>query len=693
MIMDFIPARQAGTSEDRRASQDEVPMSLAQPIRRALFVVVSVGLAGLALAQNPMRLLSTADGSFSEVAISGDATVAVVTGGVGTAQVWRILGGTATNASVNTSGVAANQGAFGGRVSRNGAVVAFLSTSTNLITSGLSGSWAQVFVRVPGSNLTELVSRVPGGAEGNGESASPSLSQDGRYVAFSSYASNLVAGDANGKSDIFVVDRVAGAITRVNAPGGVEADQDSIFPVISADGSKVVFTSFATNLVAGDTNGSTDITQGADVFVVNRDGTGLQRVSLSAEASELNGPSGRTGTAISANGSHVAFDTDATNWIASDTNSTTDVVVVTLATFANRRGSQTLTGGAANGPSGFPFLSSDGRFLSYGSSATNPTPGSAGFNVYVRDMASNEVWRMGLSTSLGAPNSEVFASGVSDDGRYVASITAASNVNSTDTDALDDAYLTDRGYPNVPGSAIVLYDPTIRRLGYWTAPGGTITGWRTVGTVASGWEPRAGFADVNANYDPDAFLLRLSDQSSGAWLLNANTITGWLTTPKVAAGWQVVGLADMSGDSFADLVVMRTSDRQLGAYTMRPGVPSGWMSLPRLAAGQIPVGLPDLDGDGKADIAMRNSTTGSVGAWTMDRGTITGWRSVGTVATAWVVRGWGDFNNDGKVDLLMQDGSRRLGAYLLNNGPITGWRSITTVGANWTVVGTARKSL
>jgi Tol biopolymer transport system component len=154
------------------------------------------------------------------------------------------------------------------------------------------------------------------GAEGNGNSFDPSISADGRFVAFDSFASSLVGGDTNGESDIFVRDRRKGKTRRVSvSSAGAEANGRSfindIGSPISADGRFVAFQSDASNLVGGDTNGS------SDVFVRDRRRDKTRRVSVSSAGAEANDNS--VGPSISADGRFVAFASWATNLVAGDT--------------------------------------------------------------------------------------------------------------------------------------------------------------------------------------------------------------------------------------------------------------------------------------------------------------------------------------------------------------------------------------
>jgi Tol biopolymer transport system component len=132
-----------------------------------------------------------------------------------------------------------------------------------------------LWVASAGAATTERVSVSSGGAQGNRATFDPAISADGRFVAFASAASNLVAGDTNHRSDIFVHDRTTGTTERVSVSGaGNEGNGESGHPSISSDGHFVVFASRASNLVAGDTN------QHGDIFLHDRTTGATERVSL-----------------------------------------------------------------------------------------------------------------------------------------------------------------------------------------------------------------------------------------------------------------------------------------------------------------------------------------------------------------------------------------------------------------------------
>jgi Tol biopolymer transport system component len=168
------------------------------------------------------------------------------------------------------------------------------------------------------ANTTERVSEYTGHYEGEGDSLRPSISADGRYVAFDSDDWNLVWGDTNDDFDVFVNDRATTVTTRISIDdNGTQSSGAGYRPSISADGRYVAFYSEASNLVPGDTNGATD------VFVHDQRSGATKRVSVGSTGAEANGDSIRP--ALSANGRLAVFESDATNLVPGDTNGFTDV--------------------------------------------------------------------------------------------------------------------------------------------------------------------------------------------------------------------------------------------------------------------------------------------------------------------------------------------------------------------------------
>jgi Tol biopolymer transport system component len=281
--------------------------------------LVSVDSAGVQGNANVFSPWISADGRY--VAFFGAASnlVAGDTNGVWDVFVHDRLSGITERVSVDSAGVQGNGTSAHASISGDGRFVAFESSASNLV-AGDTNAAMDIFVRDRLNGTTERVSLGAGAAQGSGQSASPALSPDGRYVAFHSYAANLVAGDTNAVADIFVRDRQLGTTERASTDSaGVQGNGISFQPALSADGRLVVFESVATNLVAGDTNGVTD------VFVHDRLSGTTERVSIDSAGAEGNGNS--TYAALSGDGRCVSFQSQASNLVAGDTNGFGDVFV------------------------------------------------------------------------------------------------------------------------------------------------------------------------------------------------------------------------------------------------------------------------------------------------------------------------------------------------------------------------------
>jgi Tol biopolymer transport system component len=168
-------------------------------------------------------------------------------------------------------------------VNSNGLVVAFDSAATNLVGGDSNGA-VDVFVRDRASGRTQRVSVTSKGKEANGSSSGPDLSGDGRLVSFSSSATNLVPGDTNGRTDIFVHDRVTGQTTRVSvAADGTQGDNTSLgTAAISSDGGLVAFASDASNLVPQPASGR-------HIYVKDLATGAIQRVSVDSAGNPAQG--------------------------------------------------------------------------------------------------------------------------------------------------------------------------------------------------------------------------------------------------------------------------------------------------------------------------------------------------------------------------------------------------------------------
>ncbi len=262
------------------------------------------------------------------------------------------------------------------------------------------------------------------GAQANNASKRPSISGDGRFIAFESDASNLVVGDANASTDIFVRDRQTGETTRVSVGiGGAEANEGSGGAAISGDGRFVAFVSDASNLVANDTNNTTD------VFVRDRQLGTTIRISVSSSGEQANELSDFP-LAISNDGRFVAFSSDASNFVANDTNNSTDVFVHDNQTGNTERISIATDGTQANGTSYYPSISANGQFVTFTSNGNNLVIGDVNnsADVFVRDRSNNTTTRVSVNSSGEQADKGGDSPAISGDGRFVVFLSASNNL-------------------------------------------------------------------------------------------------------------------------------------------------------------------------------------------------------------------------------------------------------------------------
>ncbi len=354
--------------------------------------------------------------------------------------------------SVDSDGNQADSSSSYPSISANGRYVAFVSSATNLV-DGDTNNVQDVFVRNMQTGAIERVSVRTDGTEGNNSSANPSISADGRYVTFSSVATNLVDGDTNNVQDVFVHDRQTGVTERVSVSSdGTQGNGFSRDPSISGDGRYVAFSSVASNLVADDTN---DV---QDVFVHDRQ-TGLtERVSVDSDGAQANGYSGYP--AITADGRQIAFESRATNLVEGDTNGETDIFVHYRHTKWTVRVSLGADGAEGNGGSLKPAISADGRFVAFESLATNLVEGNTNgeYDIFVRDRHTNTTERVSVHTDGTEANNYSSNPSISADGRFVAFSSYATNLVDNDTTS-GDIFVRDRE-TGVTGRASVRSDGT-----------------------------------------------------------------------------------------------------------------------------------------------------------------------------------------------------------------------------------------
>jgi Tol biopolymer transport system component/fibronectin type 3 domain-containing protein len=384
-------------------------------------------------------------------------------------------------------------------LSWNGRYVAFSSLATNLVT-GDSNSKRDVFVRDRQLGVTTRVSTDSSGNQGNDHSRQPVISGNGRYVAFTSAASNLVTDDTNFLEDVFVKDTQTGAIERVSRnSAGDEANMASGSPAISYDGRYVAFTSFATNLVPGDTNGTWD------VFVMDRQVGVVKRVSVGSGGLQANGAS--ENPAVSFDSRYVAFETDATNLDSADTTAARDIYLRDLVSDTITRISVPLNPSqAANDASTAPTVSSDGKKVSFVSLASNLVPDDSPgtHDVLVRDVDAGSTSRASLATTADPVEGITLSRAMSYDGKRVAFYSSSPQVVPADSNNFIDVFVRDTEASTTARVSIrsgeQLNDNALNPV---ISGDGRFVAYATAGIFATAWPDSDGNEDVYLGYSSE----------------------------------------------------------------------------------------------------------------------------------------------------------------------------------------------
>jgi Tol biopolymer transport system component len=343
---------------------------------------------------------------------------------------------TTERVSIGADGTQTNSDSLLPSISSNGRYVAFASEASNLVTDDTNEN-RDVFVKDRTTGVIELISRGLNGKPANGASSSPSLSANGRYVAFFSNANDLVSGGTN-MPNIYVYDREGKTTEQISIGlGGSLPTGISLYPSISEDGRMVTFYSQASNLVNGDNNSL------GDIFVRDLFTKSTIRVSISSAGNQANGNSGTP--AISGNGRYVAFSSEANNLVSNDTNNRVDIFIHDLFAHTTEIVTQGLAGAPSNGISLYtPSLSQDGRYIVFDSTASNlvGNDNNDGSDVYVWDRVLKTIMLVsvsfdGLEAAGGAMQS------ISADGKFVAFASDAKNIIEKDSNGASDIFLRD----------------------------------------------------------------------------------------------------------------------------------------------------------------------------------------------------------------------------------------------------------
>lgn len=351
------------------------------------------------------------------------------------------LSGTTVRVSTGPSGVQGNGASGYPSISGDGRFVSFTSWATNLVPSDTNSAY-DAFVHDRLLAITERVSISSSGTQGNGNSAGGAITPDGRHVVIVSVATNLVAIGTFG-THVFVRDRQMGTTELVSlSSGGTPGNNISTNGSISSDGRYVAFVSDAQFLVPGDTNDS------QDVFVRDRQSGTTERVSVDSSGAEANTSLGANVTgSISASGRYVVFACNASNLDTGDTNGVGDVFVHDRQTGLTERVSVSSNGAQANLDCQNPQISADGRYVMFQSFSATLVSGDTNLasDVFVRDRVLGTTERVSVHSNGTQGNGSSGDEGLhaSDDGRFVVFNSRATNLVPGDTNGRDDVFVRD----------------------------------------------------------------------------------------------------------------------------------------------------------------------------------------------------------------------------------------------------------
>jgi Tol biopolymer transport system component len=349
-------------------------------------------------------------------------------------------------ADVSTHGRQSDSETSGAVLSADGRYVAFSSRASQLVSDDTNGT-RDVFVRDLDTATTVRASVATDGAQSNGASLLPSISADGQVVAFPSRSTNLVPGDDNGFPDIFVRNRTEGTTTLATVGYDGPSNGKSLAPYITADGDALLYSSNASNLVPGDDNGV------MDVFLTQLPSLHTSRISV--------GPFGESkgrseASAVSSSGRFVAFRSFSPDLVGRDANGRADVFVHDRRSGRTSIENVSSTGAQADNATFRGMLSGDGRYVGYRSRASNLVPGDTNdaLDVFVHDRLTGKTTRI----SVASDGAQADASGLdfnmrqslfmsrpflSETGRFAVFTSRAANLVPDDTNRQPDVFVHD----------------------------------------------------------------------------------------------------------------------------------------------------------------------------------------------------------------------------------------------------------
>jgi Concanavalin A-like lectin/glucanases superfamily/PA14 domain/FG-GAP-like repeat/RTX calcium-binding nonapeptide repeat (4 copies)/WD40-like Beta Propeller Repeat len=572
-------------------------------------------------------------------------------------------------------------------ISADGRYVAFYSYATNLV--GDTNGTADIFLYDLDLETTKLISANSSGIQANGASFDPIISANGRYIAFRSAATNLVAGDTNNVEDIFVHDRLTSTTKRVNVSNtNIQANGSSYYYSISGDGRYIVFQSNASNLVTGDNNDS------SDVFVYDQNTSTTKRISIGNNNSDSNGAS--FDPSISDDGRYIVFISGAANLAAGDNNYLDDVFIYDQV--AQTTSIITNNGVQPNGFSYAPKISADGRYITFASWANNLVPDDNNLNidVFVYDRVTQTIKRVDVSNSNTQSNAVSEPATISGNGKYVAFISAATNLVSDDNNNTYDIFIRDIA-PDV-GITVTSLGKLVTSEAGRTANFSVVLNSKPTANVTvnlASSEPTEGTTDkTSLTFTPNnwnitqavtingvddnkidgdrPYSIITSTQSADSFYNNFNVSDVAVTNldNDESALW-----TDFNNDGRLDTVILGNTTTSI--LTQQPAGSFTTLTIPNKAN---QVSIADYDSDGDFDLLLNN--TGASILYQNTNGTFASTTPILPGANSSV---WGDFDSDGDLDLLLANNTQT--SFYKNNAGTLVVQADTLAGGNSIITG------
>jgi len=620
---------------------------------------------------------------------------------------------TNTLISVPAAGGQGNRHSTFADISDDGRYVVFASSSTNMTADtdtnvnvdthspNPGGPAADIFLRDTVNNTTILISKSTAGSQtANAESTKPVISDDGKFIAFESLASDLIVSDFNGNgSDVFRYEIATGIILAASVNNnGVSGNERSHEAAISSDGNLVAFSSNASNFnLPGDVN--------RDVFL--RNFTTANTLAITSGSHFASGLNDSEQPSISADGNTIIFESSRQDLVTGDDNGVQDIYAYDLPSGTYARISVSTAGAQADGRSGHPGVSPDGRYVVFESSATNldgnDTNGQ--LDVFVRDLAFNKTSRVSLNASGAEGTNLSHKPKVSGNGRYFV-FSSLSQLDIGDSDANEDIYLFERTGHNDfddDGHSDVLWRNSVsadNRI--YLMNGTSITSdTQFVELTDNNWVPVSS-GDFNDAGTDDILWRNSVTGATHISFMNGTSshLSQDITGLSTDLTWKIAGVGDFNNDRYDDILWRNiTTGQNKISFMDGPTVLSEQAVAPAADTNWQVAGIGDFNYDKKADILWRHDVNRRVWMYLMDGNTVINGGGAGEhiafTSENWDIQGVGDFDDNGKSDILWRHNTNgRVWAYLMDGitvanhpagNPTEPGKHIAFTGLDWNI--------